>query len=90
MCTYRSVESLVAVLGILKAGGAYLPLNFDHPAARLEHQLVEAGAEVVVVEGDLADRLPSFGGTIVNLSSLPEDAGAPNLSTQTSRTISCT
>jgi amino acid adenylation domain-containing protein len=79
MCTYRSVESLVAVLGILKAGGAYLPLNFDHPAARLEHQLAEAAAEVVVVEGDLADRLPSFDGTIVNLSSLPEDAGSPNL-----------
>ena len=34
---------------------------------------------MVVVEGDLADRLPSFDGTIVNLSSLPEDAGSPNL-----------
>ncbi len=78
ICMRRSVDSLVAVLGILKAGGAYLPLNFDHPAARLEHQLVEAGADVVVVEGDLGERLP-FAGTIVSIESAAAHAVAANL-----------
>ena len=32
LCTDRSVEMVVGLLGILKAGGAYLPLNFEHPA----------------------------------------------------------
>ncbi len=32
---------IVGLLGILKAGGAYLPLNFEHPPARLAHQLRE-------------------------------------------------
>jgi amino acid adenylation domain-containing protein len=77
ICMRRSVDSLVAVLGILKAGGAYLPLNFDHPAARLEHQLVEAGADVVVVEGELGERLP-FGGTIVSIESAAAHAVAAN------------
>ncbi len=35
LCTDRSVEMVVGVLGILKAGGAYLPLNHEHPVARL-------------------------------------------------------
>ena len=77
MCTHRSVESLVAVLGILKAGGAYVPLNFDHPSARLQHQLSETGARVVVVEGDLAERLPEVGGTVVSTESASEPAPNP-------------
>jgi amino acid adenylation domain-containing protein len=78
MCTYRSVESLVAVLGIMKAGGAYVPLNFDHPEARLQHQLAEAGAQVVVAEGDLAERLASFGGTVVTVESTASSETASN------------
>jgi amino acid adenylation domain-containing protein len=78
MCTYRSVESLVAVLGILKAGGAYVPLNFDHPAARLQHQLAETGAQVIVAEGDLAEQLPPFGGTIVAVESTSSNGDVPN------------
>ena len=31
LCTDRSVDMVVGVLGILKAGGAYLPLNYEHP-----------------------------------------------------------
>ena len=41
LCTDRSTEMIVGLLGILKAGGAYLPLNFEHPPARLAHQLRE-------------------------------------------------
>src|SRR5262245_19106049 len=77
MCTHRTLESLVAVLGILKAGGAYVPLNFDHPQARLLHQLTETGAKVVVADRDLVDRLPAFGGETVALD--PDGSAAePN------------
>jgi amino acid adenylation domain-containing protein len=78
MCTHRSVESLVAVLGILKAGGAYVPVNFDHPEARLLHQLGETGARAVVAEADLVDRLPSFDGEIVKLDAAATDERNPD------------
>ncbi len=48
----------VALLGILKSGAPYLPLNAEHPRARLEHQLHECGVRVIVSQTALADRLP--------------------------------
>ena len=56
----RSIEMMVGILGILKAGAAYLPLNTDHPAARLSHQLSDAAAAVLVTETKLAAELPEF------------------------------
>jgi len=67
LCMPRSAASLVALLGILKAGGAYLPLNLEHPPARLAHQLAEAGAIVLVTEEPVVDRLPEFAGPVVCL-----------------------
>jgi amino acid adenylation domain-containing protein len=65
LCMERTPVMLIALLGILKQGGAYLPLNYEHPQARLAHQLSEAGARVLVTEEHLIDRLPEFHGTIV-------------------------
>ena len=67
LCMERSPSMLAAVLGILKAGGAYLPLNFEHPVARLGHQLTQAGASVVVTEEHLLERLSSLPGRTVCL-----------------------
>jgi amino acid adenylation domain-containing protein len=50
----------VGVLGILKAGGAYLPLNQEHPVARLAHQARESGAPALVTQEALLGRLPDF------------------------------
>ena len=60
LCTDRSVDMAVGVLGILKAGAAYLPLNQEHPVARLEHQAKESGAKVLVAQAAFLDRLPAF------------------------------
>jgi amino acid adenylation domain-containing protein len=57
-CLDRSSDALVALLGTLKAGASFVPLNYEHPAARLEHQLREADAQAVVTRSDLLDRLP--------------------------------
>ncbi len=81
LCTDRSVEMVIGLLGILKAGAAYLPLNFEHPPARLEHQLVEADARAIVTQEPLLAHLPESDADVVCLdrdaSELDaEDAGA--------------
>jgi amino acid adenylation domain-containing protein len=48
LCTERSGDMVVAVLGILLAGAAYLPLDPTHPKARLDLMLSTAGAAVVL------------------------------------------
>ena len=65
LCMGRTTGLLSAMLGIVKAGGAYLPLNYEHPASRLKHQLSEAGARFVVTEAALRDALPEFGGETI-------------------------
>jgi amino acid adenylation domain-containing protein len=67
LCTNRSVEMIVGLLGILKAGGAYVPLHYEHPPARLCSQLAAAGARTVVTQGALAERLGDFEGDLVCL-----------------------
>jgi amino acid adenylation domain-containing protein len=58
ICMERSTKLLTALLGVMKAGGAYLPLNHEHPPARLSHQLTEARAVAVISEEHLLDRMP--------------------------------
>jgi amino acid adenylation domain-containing protein len=67
LCTDRSIEMVVGLLGILKAGGAYVPLHHEHPPARLHHQLLTAGARAVVTQESLLGRLPQFEGEVVCL-----------------------
>ncbi|MER7278466.1 amino acid adenylation domain-containing protein [Dactylosporangium sp. NPDC000244] len=49
----RSAEQIVALLGVVKSGAAYLPLDVDHPTARVEAQLRDAGPVAVVTELDV-------------------------------------
>jgi amino acid adenylation domain-containing protein len=59
LCMERTPSMIVALLAILKAGGAYVPLNYEHPPARLSHQLLDAGARVLVTEQHLLASLPT-------------------------------
>jgi non-ribosomal peptide synthetase component F len=67
LCMERTPSMLVALLAILKAGRAYVPLNFEHPPARLAHLLTESGALAAVTEQHLTDRLQGFDGAIVSV-----------------------
>jgi amino acid adenylation domain-containing protein len=67
LCTDRSIEMVVGLLGILKAGAAYVPLHHEHPPARLRHQLTTVGAAVVVTQEGLLDRLVDFEGRLLCL-----------------------
>lgn len=86
LCTDRSAEMVVGLLGILRAGGAYLPLHSEHPAARLAHQLSETSAPVLITQSALRDRMRGFEGVTLELDadrarldaepdSAPEPAG---------------
>src|SRR3989442_360015 len=46
----RSLEMLIGLLGILKAGAAYVPMNPDHPKARLLVQLEESQSAFLVTQ----------------------------------------
>jgi amino acid adenylation domain-containing protein len=65
LCMERTPSMIVALLAIMKAGGAYVPLNYEHPEARISHQLLDAGARVLVTEQHLLGSLPALDGTVV-------------------------
>jgi amino acid adenylation domain-containing protein len=46
MCLSPSVDTIVALLGIVKLGAAYVPLNPEHPPARLKAQLAKSEARI--------------------------------------------
>src|SRR3712207_2557610 len=49
----RGIDLVVAVLGTLKAGAAYLPVDADHPAARIDHIVAHSQVRLVVTAAEL-------------------------------------
>ncbi|GBD49890.1 non-ribosomal peptide synthetase [Methylopila sp. Yamaguchi] len=69
----RSSELVVALLGVMKAGAAWLPLDPEHPPARLGEMAAGAGARVVVSASGVAGRIPKTPGVHVALEDEPDD-----------------
>ncbi len=67
VCTERSAEMGVGLLGILKAGAAYVPLDPAYPRARLEAMLASCQPPVILTQAHLEDSLPRSEGTRVLL-----------------------
>jgi len=59
VCLARTPDSIAALLGVMKAGAAYVPLDPNHPPARLATVLADADAVAVVTAPELAERLPA-------------------------------
>ncbi len=57
ICAERSLEMVIGALGILKAGGAYVPLDPNYPAERLKIMLQDSGANIVICQRHLQERL---------------------------------
>jgi len=78
LCTDRSLNLLVGILGILKAGGAYVPLDPAYPRARLNCILEDACASTLLTQQNLIEK---FAGSGVNALCLDRDwptiEGAP-------------
>ena len=58
ICTERSLEMIVGLLGILKAGGAYIPLDPQLPPERLVYILSDSQIEILLTQEKLKAKLP--------------------------------
>jgi amino acid adenylation domain-containing protein len=80
ICTTRSLEMVVGLLGILKAGGAYVPIDPAYPADRQAYMLSSSEAPVIVTQGALRDSLPASDARIVCLDTdWPQIAQRPTV-----------
>ncbi|TBW45045.1 amino acid adenylation domain-containing protein, partial [Marinobacter halodurans] len=84
----RSVAMVVALYAIQKAGAAYVPVDPDHPEARQQQVLADAGVDLLLTHDAVADQLPEPGDiTVLNLDQLdlsdqPASAPAINIHPQ--------
>ncbi|MFC0210899.1 non-ribosomal peptide synthase/polyketide synthase [Paenibacillus chartarius] len=62
----RSLEMIVGLLAIMKAGGAYVPIDPEYPQERIRYMLDDSGAELLLLQGGLRERV-SFAGSIIEL-----------------------
>ncbi|MCK2217014.1 amino acid adenylation domain-containing protein [Actinomadura sp. ATCC 31491] len=80
VCLERGPDLVVAVHAVVAAGAAYLPLEPDHPAARLAGMAADAGARLTVSAGRFADRLPPVPAVLLDRDAgdiAAEDAAPP-------------
>ncbi len=59
LCSERTPEMVLGLLGILAAGAAYVPLDPAYPAERLALMLEDSGAALVLAGASAVDRLPA-------------------------------
>ncbi|MFD0279912.1 amino acid adenylation domain-containing protein, partial [Kitasatospora sp. NPDC127111] len=59
----RSADLVVALLAVLKTGAAYLPLDPDHPAARVGYVLADARPALLLTDTRTDQRVPADGGS---------------------------
>ena len=80
LCTERSVDMVVGIIGILKAGGAYVPLDPRYPHERLRFIVGDAQPKVIVAQKQTAPMLEDLGIPIVcvddNTREFPHEADA--------------
>ncbi|SIO25198.1 amino acid adenylation domain-containing protein [Singulisphaera sp. GP187] len=82
LCTERSPDMLVALLGVLKAGAAYLPLDPEYPRDRLEFMLRDSRAAILLTHRKIQNLLPDTGAPTILLDDdraelERHDGGAP-------------
>ncbi|MHC5717305.1 MAG: amino acid adenylation domain-containing protein, partial [Nostoc sp.] len=59
LCTERSLEMIIGLLGILKAGGAYLPLDPTLPQGSLNLRLQNIQTDIILTQQRWLDILPT-------------------------------
>jgi amino acid adenylation domain-containing protein len=67
ICTERSLETIVGLLGILKAGGAYVPLDPSYPQERLAFMVEDTQISILLTQRSQIDTVPNYRGAIVCL-----------------------
>ncbi len=67
ICTERSIEMVVGILGILKAGAAYVPVDPAYPKERIRFMLTDTHVSTLVTQASLVDDLPKLDASIICL-----------------------
>ena len=67
VCMERTPELIVALLAVLKGGGGYVPVDPAYPAERIAWMLEDSGAPVLLTHARLAERLPTFAGSVIRV-----------------------
>lgn len=67
ICTERSLEMVIGLLGILKAGGAYVPIDPSYPQSRQAFMLEDAQIRILLTQKDLVTKLPEHQAQIICL-----------------------
>ncbi|PHM35753.1 Non-ribosomal peptide synthetase [Xenorhabdus innexi] len=57
LCTERSLNMIIGVLGILKSGAAYVPLEPTYPTERLAYILADAAPVLLLTQNTVKNRL---------------------------------
>src|SRR6266571_73474 len=70
LCMPRSVDMLVGLLGILKAGAGYVPMDTEHPPARLATQLRQVQAILVLTHSQIEKKFDKWTGRCICLDRL--------------------
>lgn len=74
ICTERSVEMVVDMLGILKAGGAYVPLDPLYPQERLSFMMSDTRVSVLLTQERFASILSEHSATVICPDSSDKEA----------------
>jgi amino acid adenylation domain-containing protein len=68
VCVDRTVKMIATILGILKAGGAYVPIDPEYPQKRIEYQILDVNASIIITDKKGRNKLPSIQNvTIIDL-----------------------
>ncbi|MFI7195829.1 amino acid adenylation domain-containing protein, partial [Nocardia nova] len=64
----RSAQAITAITAVLETGAAYLPLDPEHPRARIEFMVADATPAAVITTADLAGRLDGIDIPIIDIN----------------------
>ena len=67
ICTERSIEMVIGILGILKAGAAYVPVDPAYPKDRINFMLSDTNVSILLTQESLVDHLPQLDADIILL-----------------------
>lgn len=67
LCTERSIEMIIGIVGILKAGGAYVPIDPSYPIERQSFILQDTKTPVLLTQDKLVRQLPEHNASVVCL-----------------------
>ncbi|SDK64774.1 amino acid adenylation domain-containing protein [Nonomuraea maritima] len=76
VCLERGADLVIAVHAVVAAGAAYLPLEPDHPAARLAGMMADANCRLAISTTSLAHRLAPEGAEAGRAGRAPEPGGS--------------